>query len=154
MMDITPTTDSDCEVIAHLYMKYGIDQTLQMLDGVFSFILLDARSMTTGIKMYIARDPYGVRPLYVMKPKQIPELTIATEQIYAFASELKVIYEIYNKLNKDNVETNDTAEALTCKKSSNVISNISSEYVITQFEPGTYCKLILPKLESTNWEFV
>jgi asparagine synthase (glutamine-hydrolysing) len=27
-MDIQPTTGSDCEVIIHLYLKYGIEQTL------------------------------------------------------------------------------------------------------------------------------
>jgi asparagine synthase (glutamine-hydrolysing) len=32
MMDITnPKTGSDCEVIIHLYLKYGIEQTLRML---------------------------------------------------------------------------------------------------------------------------
>ena len=40
-MNITPVTGSDCEVIIHLYIKYGIEQTLIMLDGVFSFILYD-----------------------------------------------------------------------------------------------------------------
>ena len=41
MMNVTPQTDSDCEVIIHLYKKYGISQTLQMLDGVFSFALFE-----------------------------------------------------------------------------------------------------------------
>ena len=41
LMEIEPETDSDCEVIAHLYLKYGIEQTLQMLDGVFAFVLCD-----------------------------------------------------------------------------------------------------------------
>jgi asparagine synthase (glutamine-hydrolysing) len=66
LMEIdTPTTGSDCEVIIHLYLKYGIEQTLVMLDGVFSFVLYDNR-LTPDLnnKVYIARDPYGVRPLY------------------------------------------------------------------------------------------
>ena len=40
MMKVTPTTNSDCEVIIHLYIKYGIEQTLNMLDGVFSFVYM------------------------------------------------------------------------------------------------------------------
>mgnify|MGYP000862206676 CR=1 FL=1 len=60
IMEIDPTTGSDCEVIIHLYRQFGIVQTLQMLDGVFSFFLCDLRTTT----MYVARDPYGVRPLY------------------------------------------------------------------------------------------
>ena len=37
-MGVEARTGSDCEVIIHLYLKYGINQTLTMLDGVFSFI--------------------------------------------------------------------------------------------------------------------
>ena len=54
------TTNSDCEIIIHMYQKYGIDFTLKSLDGVFSFALYD-KSQT---KLFIARDPLGIRPLY------------------------------------------------------------------------------------------
>lgn len=59
-LNITPKTQSDCESIIYLYKKYGIKYTLQNLDGVFSFVLYDTRKKV----IYIARDPYGVRPLY------------------------------------------------------------------------------------------
>ena len=64
-MNITPVTQSDCEVIIHLYLKYGIEQTLSMLDGVYAFILYDNR-ITNDLtnRVYVARDPFGVRPLY------------------------------------------------------------------------------------------
>jgi len=55
---VSPKTDSDCEVIIHLFNHFGIEQTLTMLDGVFAFILY------TKDNIYVARDPYGVRPLY------------------------------------------------------------------------------------------
>lgn len=58
LVNVQPTTRSDCEIIIHLYKKYGIDKTLQLLDGVFAFCLFDNNSM------YVARDPFGVRPLY------------------------------------------------------------------------------------------
>ena len=58
--NITLTTDSDCEIILHLYKLYGIEYTLNILDGVFAFILYDSNLEMT----YITRDPYGVRPLY------------------------------------------------------------------------------------------
>ena len=38
-LNITPKTNSDCEVIIHLYLRYGMEQTLRMLDGVFAFVL-------------------------------------------------------------------------------------------------------------------
>lgn len=59
-LQITPKTNSDCESIIHLYQKYGIQYTLQNLDGVFSFVLYDSNKSL----FYIARDPYGVRPLF------------------------------------------------------------------------------------------
>ena len=52
---------SDCEVIIHLYQLYGIEKTCQLLDGVFSFVLYDKKLET----VYVARDPYGVRPLFI-----------------------------------------------------------------------------------------
>ena len=70
LMEISPFTNSDCEVIIHLYLKYGMKQTLQMLDGVYSFVLYDLR-LDENIDnfIYFARDPYGVRPLYLLKNK-------------------------------------------------------------------------------------
>src|SRR5210317_872169 len=59
-LNYEPVTESDCEAIIPMYKKYGIKYTLENLDGVFSFILFD---LNTNIG-YIARDPFGVRPLY------------------------------------------------------------------------------------------
>ena len=58
--DITPVTNSDCEVIIHLYKKFGMYKTIQMIDGVFAFCLYD----NVNNKCYVGRDPYGVRSLY------------------------------------------------------------------------------------------
>jgi len=54
-------SDSDCEVILHLYKKYGIERTVAMLDGVFAFVLYDA-SLDV---LFSARDLYGVRPSFI-----------------------------------------------------------------------------------------
>lgn len=82
-MNIVPDTQSDCEVIIHLYKRYGIDQTLQLLDGVFSFALLDQRIENVDSRLYVARDPYGVRPLYSLSSAN------KKEKVIGFASELK-----------------------------------------------------------------
>jgi asparagine synthase (glutamine-hydrolysing) len=87
-----PITDSDCEVIIHLYIKYGIEQTLIMLDGVYSFILYDNRINDNNIyNIYVARDPLGIRPLY--KLYDINDNC----NFYGFASELKCLEYFYNK---------------------------------------------------------
>jgi asparagine synthase (glutamine-hydrolysing) len=43
-----------------MYIKYGINKTLLLLDGVFAFILYDLDNNY----IYIARDPIGIRSLY------------------------------------------------------------------------------------------
>jgi asparagine synthase (glutamine-hydrolysing) len=78
---IVPQTNSDCEVIIHMYLLYGIQCTLSALDGVFAFVLLDLNIN----KAFIARDPFGVRPLYLLKGKSI-----------AFASEIKSLIDLHS----------------------------------------------------------
>ena len=127
-MNIIPTTGSDCEVIIYLYIKYGIEQTLVMLDGVFSFILYDNR-ITSDLnnKIYIARDPYGVRPLYYLKNKNYDvENVNHTHPLYGFASELKCLEKFYN----DNL----------------------NDYSIEQFKPGSYSVFNLSDKVNSLWK--
>ena len=79
--DIEPGTKSDCEVIIHLYKKYGIEYTLRMLDGVFAFVLFDIEK---GV-LYSARDLYGVRPMFVGEG----DWSKGEPIMYGFASEMK-----------------------------------------------------------------
>lgn len=76
-------TNSDCESIIHMYLKFGISLTLDMLDGVFSFVLIDKRSKDN-IKAYIARDPFGVRPLFFASYKK------NDQHLIVYASEVKM----------------------------------------------------------------
>lgn len=82
--EITPQTNSDCEVIIHLYHHYGIEQTMKMLDGEFAFILFNK---LTNI-IYVARDPFGIRPLYTY--------TSNSTHLIGFASEMKMLIDIEN----------------------------------------------------------
>ena len=90
--NITLLTESDCEIIIHMYRLYGMEYTLNMLDGVFAFILYDTASGS----VYVARDPYGVRPLYM---KTSTNLTDSYKTI-GFASEMKSLYSLYS----DNIQ--------------------------------------------------
>lgn len=87
MMDIEPTTKSDCEVIIHMYLRYGIEHTLNMLDGVFAFILLDK----TKKHLYVSRDPYGVRPLFFKMVSGYYSHPYIKDPVYLFSSEMKTI---------------------------------------------------------------
>jgi asparagine synthase (glutamine-hydrolysing) len=90
LMNIIPSTNSDCEVIIHLFINYGIEQTLRMLDGVYAFILFCPNVI------YVARDPYGVRPLYYTQNKIVSDSS--NDGLIGFSSELKSLCNIANEL--------------------------------------------------------
>lgn len=50
--------DSDCAVLMPLYKKLGLEKMVELLDGVFAFVIVD------GDEVMAARDPIGVRPLF------------------------------------------------------------------------------------------
>ena len=122
MIGIQPQTDSDCEIIIHLYKKFGIDYTLSLLDGYFSFILHDGSD--TYETIYIVRDTYGVRPLYMLTSFHFS----THKTLCAFASELKVLSTL--EQGKTNL---------------GVYMISSKDTVIEQYQPGTYSKLTLNK---------
>lgn len=76
-----PKSGSDCEVIIHMYLKFGIEYTLNSLDGVFAFVMYDSISNT----VIVARDPYGVRPLYYSQNAYASEL----KQLVGINKEIK-----------------------------------------------------------------
>jgi asparagine synthase (glutamine-hydrolysing) len=141
-MKVEPTTGSDCEVIIHCYLKYGMEHTLNILDGVFSFVLLDYRLCNIESKIYVARDPYGVRPLYMMRPiyydGKKPDFYHRTaNQMFSFASELKMLSGIKDELN----------DHMLSKKE-------KTEYVIDQFSPGTYSMFELEFKAHSAWRLI
>lgn len=69
-------TDSDTEVIVHLY-EDAKEECVHKLNGMFSLAVLDARNKT----LFVARDRLGIKPLYYYDEKGI----------FVFASELKLI---------------------------------------------------------------
>jgi asparagine synthase (glutamine-hydrolysing) len=52
-------SDSDTEVLIHLYLEYG-QGMLTHLRGMFALALWDARKQA----MLLARDPFGIKPMY------------------------------------------------------------------------------------------
>ena len=128
-MNVNPTTDSDCEVIIHLYLKYGIEQTLVMLDGVYAFVLFDNRiNDQLSNNIYIARDPFGVRPLYKLYNinDKNDKNTNETMNFFGFASELKCLEYFYNQN--------------------------TFIYRIDQFEPGTFSVFQLSSKVQSTWQ--
>jgi asparagine synthase (glutamine-hydrolysing) len=96
-INITPQTDSDCEIIIHLYLKYGIYTAVSMLDGVFAFLLYDHTNNT----IHCSRDPFGVRPLYYLNYYNNEHINII-----GFSSELKSLSSILRTQYPNIEETN------------------------------------------------
>lgn len=86
------STDSDTEVILNLYREYGIDKTLELIEGMFSFAIYDVLTRN----LYLARDKFGEKPCYVWN--QDGKLRFASE-LKAFApvlGDLKIDYTALN----------------------------------------------------------
>lgn len=69
-------TQSDTEVIVHLYEEYGVD-CLEKLRGMFAFAIWDGAKK----QLFLARDRVGIKPLYYYVGKSF----------VSFASEIKSI---------------------------------------------------------------
>lgn len=86
------STDSDSEVIVHLYMEYGPD-FVDQLDGMFAFAIWDAPKQ----RLVLGRDRIGIKPLYYF----------VDEARLIFASEAKSILatnEVAAELNQEGLE--------------------------------------------------
>lgn len=68
-------TGSDCEVILHLYLKLGFEKMVQELDGVYAIIIIDQDDV------YLARDRFGVRPLYTGWTQTTPDSHLAASSL-------------------------------------------------------------------------
>ena len=63
MLEIDPYTPSEL-VIIYLYKRYGIDYLLQVLDGLFTFILFDYNHQNNISKLFVVKDLFGIIPIY------------------------------------------------------------------------------------------
>lgn len=73
--DFPYETNCDVEAIIHTYQNFGIAETVRKLDGVFAFCLIDGEKK----KVHIARDPYGVRPLFKFQDTENGVIAISSE---------------------------------------------------------------------------
>lgn len=69
-------TNSDTEIVLASYILFG-EKSLKMLDGIFSFAILDEHKK----ELFLARDPLGIKPLFYT----------LTNGNFCFASEIKAI---------------------------------------------------------------
>ena len=158
MIDVEPQTNSDCEIIIHLYKLYGIEHTMKLLDGVFSFILYDYGDNKLTPYVYVARDPYGVRPLYVLEtsilPNTVPSLNnkinVTHEKIIAFSSELKVLNVLLNYKNMLSLGVLSNNNNILSQNQ--VYSQSIIPFTIRQFKPGHIAKYSCEFSSHSYWK--
>lgn len=74
-------SESDCEVILHMYKRFGFERTIKELDGEFAIVLYDSEKDV----VFAARDHLGIRGMYIGKKK-----AGSAEETY-FSSEAKAL---------------------------------------------------------------
>jgi len=74
-------TESDTEVILAGFIKWGANEMLSRLRGMFAFAIYDEVEK----KILVARDQFGIKPLYYWKKG---------EEIVAFSSEIKSFFSL------------------------------------------------------------
>ena len=79
-----PEGSSDCNVLPALLRNLDPTEVCRTLDGVFAFVAVDLKQQT----ITIARDPYGVRPLYIGR----------SEGFQVFSSEIKALTPICDRI--------------------------------------------------------
>jgi asparagine synthase (glutamine-hydrolysing) len=97
-------SNSDCEVIAHLFAYYGGNKTVQLLDGMFAFVIFaeeeqhsssssssTASGSGNGVQVFAARDPVGIKPLYYGRTTSSSNDDDGNGGAAVFASKLKAL---------------------------------------------------------------
>ena len=160
-MGITPTTGSDCEVIIRMYKKYGFEYTVEMLDGVFALMILDESDMSSDPVIYVARDPFGVRPLYVLEvditndETVVPSRTsgtndcvVTTERIIAFASEVKMLAPLIGSSGQMKWCQSDISSVPINRR----MCGNQKTFSIKPFTPGTFSSYTKTFLVNSEWQ--
>jgi len=108
------TTGSDCEIIGHLYQHFAKDSfesfgnIFRALDGVFATAIVD----NIRGRVVLARDPFGVRPLYKGYRTVYTSDRVMESQIF-FGSELKSLSDICEKVEHFAPGTYEVYDLLT-----------------------------------------
>jgi asparagine synthase (glutamine-hydrolysing) len=93
-------TGSDCQCIGELYLRHSDNLVAfaRALDGVFAITLYDSKLN----RLIVTRDPFGIRPLFIGKNKDLNAIV--------FSSEMKSLsdFEIINVFAPGTIQCYDT----------------------------------------------
>jgi asparagine synthase (glutamine-hydrolysing) len=136
LMGFPPKTEEPFEVILWLYDRYGLDEMLHMIDGDFSFVLIDQRAVHTGNStIVVATDVYGMRPLYMIEP--VPEMKRqrGVKPVYGFSNNKHFLDQVCDSIQPDEP-----------------YRTIDTMYRVVKLKPGTFSTMKLPNAICSFWE--
>lgn len=113
---------SDSEVLLQLYLNYGIEKALQMVDGAFALCIVDLEKQ----KVYLSRDRMGEKPIYYYRQ----------DNYFLFASEYKAFY-CYPKF-KAELNQDAVSEYFIFRYPAGEHTFLKDVYLI---KPGTYMEI-------------
>ncbi|MBK6266730.1 asparagine synthase (glutamine-hydrolyzing) [Marivirga sp. S37H4] len=127
---VTFQTESDTEVLLQMLIHHGAD-ALPQLNGFFAFAFYDVQKQ----EILLARDRYGIKPLYYFKD----------EDRFIFGSELKAIM-------KFGIEKKVDANALFTYLQLNYLpAPMSMVKGVKKLMPGQYAVVKKKSVEINNW---
>jgi asparagine synthase (glutamine-hydrolysing) len=122
---------SDTEVLVHGYCAWGSD-VFKKIDGMWAIALYDKKNG----KLYLSRDPAGIKPLYVYRK----------DATLAFASEIGALARV---LQKGSLTTNEAA--MRAYLTHGYIYGTDTVYrEITSVPPATTLTISLPDLSTAS----
>lgn len=131
-------SDTDSEVLVNAYLEWGIE-AIHQFNGMFAFSLWDRRVN----KLFLARDRYGIKPLYYMRTK-------SNELV--FASEIKAILNYVP--DKPGINYNGLQEYFTFQ---NFFSDNTLFQDIHLLPPGHFIEINLNEndklIQKQYWDF-
>ncbi len=81
--------NSDTEVLFKSLVYFGVEKTLEIIDGMFAFVFYEGKNNT----LWLVRDPIGEKPLYYIHKKN---------KTY-FSSEVVGLSKVNKNINKDSI---------------------------------------------------
>jgi len=115
-------SNSDCEILLPLFIRYGMEHVLKMIRGEFAISILEISETETSknYNLYLGRDRFGIRPLFFFQE----------ENSLGFCSEMKGLIDLTN----ENIKVFPPRSFLTLSQSSNsdnMIVDFKSYYDIS-----------------------
>lgn len=123
-------SQSDTEVLLYLFITFGAD-CLNKLNGFFAFAIYDKLEES----LFIARDRYGVKPLYYHK----------NEEAFYFASEIKALKQFEFKTELDKLSLRTYFQINYIPPPFTIFKNVF------KLEPGYYLKISNKQFEKKQW---